>query len=141
MTQPRPTHGAWRWFAAWMTVGAIASFTVLGAFSVLGLIALPIAALVAWPTVRRSRGAGASGILTGLGIPCLYVAYLNRQGPGNVCTYYADGGQSCVQEYNPLLWAGAALVLIATGLFIFTFQRRRKHTIPSGSRSTGPLAR
>lgn len=140
MTLPTPMHGAWRWFSAWMAVGAIASFTVLGAFSVLGLIALPIAALVAWPTARLSHGTGASGILSGLGIPCLYIAYLNRQGPGDVCTHYVNGGQSCAQEYNPLLWAGAALVLIATGLLILIVQRHRKHTMPPGSSSTRPFA-
>lgn len=110
-----------------MVVGAIASLTVLGAFSILGLIALPAAALVSWPVSRYSNGTGTPGIVSGLGAPCLYVAYLNRQGPGNLCTSYAGGGQSCTQETNPVFWAAVALVLIATGLIIFMALQHRDH--------------
>ena len=139
MTRPTPTLGPYGWFCAWIAVGAIASLTVLGAFSILGLIALPASALVAWPTARYSKGTGASGIVTGLGVPCLYVAYLNRQGPGNICTNYAGGGQSCTQEYNPLFWAAGALTLIATGLIIFIAQQHRTYRLLQPRRATGPF--
>ena len=129
MSRPASTLGAYGCFCAWMAVGAIASFTVVGAFSIFGLIALPAAALVAWPVSRYSNGTGASGIVSGLGVPCLYVAYLNRQGPGNICTEYAGGGQSCTQEYNPLFWAAVALILIAIGLIIFAAQQRHNHRL------------
>ena len=132
MTRPTRTLGAYGWFCAWMVVGAIASFTVLGAFSILGLVALPAAALVSWPVARYSNGTGSPGIVSGLGVPCLYVAYLNRQGPGNICTRYARGGQSCTQEYNPLFWAAVALILIAIGLIIFAAQQHHNHRLLRG---------
>lgn len=129
MNRPNRSLRAYGWFCAWMPVGAIASLTVLGAFSILGLIALPAAALAAWPAGRHSNGTGASGIVSGLGVPCLYVAYLNRQGPGNVCTNYAGGGQSCTQEYNPLFWAAVATILIVTGLIIFAAQQHQNRRL------------
>jgi hypothetical protein len=70
-------------------------------------------------------------------MPCLYIAYLNRDGPGNVCTAYAHGGQSCTQEYSPLFWAGVAAALITTGLIMFMVQRHRHHTMPQAARSAG----
>ncbi len=108
-----------------MAVGALASLTVLGAFSLYGLIALPVALLLAWPVSRVSRGAGTPGIVSGLGLPCLYVVYLNRRGPGNVCTVHADGSQACIQEYNPLIWAVIAVLFLAAGLAVFLGQRRQ----------------
>ena len=49
----------------------------------------------------------------------LYVAYLNREGPGNVCSAIAHGGHSCLQAWNPWPWAAAGTSLVAVGITLF----------------------
>jgi hypothetical protein len=48
-------------------------------------------------------GAPASPAHTRIRIPALYVAYLNRSGPGTICTSIT-GGQSCTDESSPWPW-------------------------------------
>ncbi|MGA2471147.1 MAG: hypothetical protein ABSG64_10700 [Solirubrobacteraceae bacterium] len=48
----------------------------------------------------------------------LYVAYLNRSGPGNICHYSIHGGESCVQESTPIPWLLVALVLFTVGALL-----------------------
>src|SRR5262249_28751858 len=88
----------WPWFCAWFLVGALASLGLLTALTI-GIFLLPVAlaAGVFLATRRGARGsrAGLAGLVSGLGVPLLYVAFLNREGPGNVCTTTATG-QSCV---------------------------------------------
>jgi len=102
------------WFVAWILVGAALAFGVLGIATV-GVFVLPVAliagvALALRPAARRR----AAGVVAGAGLPLLYVAYLNRSGPGTVCTTHA-GGQACVDESNPWVWLAAALAVIAAG--------------------------
>jgi hypothetical protein len=125
-------------FFAWAAVGTGACVTVLGAFSV-GLLVLPlvIAALIAlliWP---GSRTSAALGLITGLGLVPLFVAYLNRGGPGNVCTT-SPGGQSCITEWSPWPWLGAGLVLVALGAAAFAMLRARLSPAPPGPRPPRP---
>jgi len=66
--------------ALWAAVGAGAMLTALTALTI-GVFVLPgtaaLVALAAWRGDRRLAGAG---ILAGLGLPLLYVGYLNRGG-------------------------------------------------------------
>ncbi|MFJ3639600.1 hypothetical protein ACIPRD_07600 [Streptomyces sp. NPDC090108] len=103
------------WFFAWFTVGALASLGVLSLLSV-GLYLLPAALAAAALLALRPRShAGLPGLVSGLGIPLLYVAFLNRGGPGTVCTTSA-AGQSCVDEYDPWVWLAAGVVLLLAGI-------------------------
>jgi hypothetical protein len=72
----------WALFWAWVVVGVGAA---VGAVSLGPLLLVPVApgaALMASrPTVRRS----AFGLLSGAGVLLLYVAYLQRDGPGTTC--------------------------------------------------------
>lgn len=122
-SRPGPALRPWGWFATWLLVGGTWSFTILAIASV-GLLVLPIALAVTGVVARCSHGLGAVGILSGLGLPLFYVAYLNRAGPGNVCTSYAVG-QSCSQEWNPWPWLGAAIVFITVGVTVFLLRYRR----------------
>ena len=91
-TAPRPR--IWPFFA-WAALGAGMCLSLLAVLSI-GLFVVPLViggliALLVWP---GSRTSAALGVISGLGLVPLFVAYLNRGGPGDVCTTSATGGQS-----------------------------------------------
>jgi hypothetical protein len=114
----------WPWFCAWFLVGTLASLGVLTALTI-GVFLLPIALVAAvFLVTRRGRRVGLAGLVSGLGVPLLYVAFLNREGPGNVCTTTATG-QSCVDEYSPWGWLAAGAVFLLAGIVLGLVLRRR----------------
>lgn len=109
---PRPGSighlAACSWFWAWAVVGAIG---MVGLVS-LGPIALGPAllagrAIAANPTARHSR----SGVLAGVGLIFLLIAYIQRQGPGTTCWHTATAG-GCDQHLDPIPWLIVWLVLL-----------------------------
>jgi len=111
---------SWASFLAWPLIGAALSLSVLGAMTI-GIYVLPFAiagllALRKWGGNQKSS----VGLISGAGLPVLYVAYLNRQGPGMVCGPYKNGGQQCMQEYSPwpFLLVGTILFVLGLALFI-----------------------
>lgn len=114
----------WPWFCAWFVVGALAASGLLTALTI-GVFLLPIALVAAvFLAIRHDRRAGLAGLVSGLGVPLLYVAFLNREGPGNVCTTTATG-QSCVEEYSPWGWLAAGAVFLLAGIVLGLVLRRR----------------
>ena len=114
----------WRWFVAWAAVGVLVPLTVLGAFTI-GPFMLPLAVVGIVVLVRRPRAhAGAVGLLTGVGLPLLWVAYLNRSGPGLVCTSTATS-QSCEQQWSPWPWLAVGLITTVGGALAFEGVRVR----------------
>ncbi|MFJ9634799.1 hypothetical protein ACIRU8_44635 [Streptomyces sp. NPDC101175] len=115
----------WPWFLAWLGIGAAGSLALL-TIPTIGLYLFPLAAVAAGAVAfRRGARHGLPGLLSGLGLPLLYVAYLNRRGPGTVCTTTATS-QSCVDEWSPWLWLAAGVVLFLAGLGWFTALTRRR---------------
>jgi hypothetical protein len=116
---------SWPWFGAWFIVGALASLSLLTVLTI-GLYLLPVTVVAAafLVTTRHNSSTGLPGLVSGLGIPLLYVAFLNRGGPGNLCTTTATG-QSCVDEYNPWLWLAAGVALLRAGIVFGAVRRRR----------------
>jgi hypothetical protein len=89
------TAARWRGplqFALWAATGAGAALAAATMLTI-GLFVLPataaLAAVLGW---RGDRELAVPGIVTGLGVVPLYVAYLNRGGPGNVCVTTSTGG-------------------------------------------------
>ncbi len=111
-------------FIAWVAVGACAAVAVLTPFTIgllCGLVAVVGAsALLISP---RGRTPAALGILCGAGLIPLYVAWLNRKGPGNICTATSS---SCVQEWNPWFWFALGIVLIAVGIVTFILLSKKQ---------------
>ncbi len=100
------------WFWAWAVVGAIAVLSLdLGPLAALPAFAL--GALVATAGDRRHRGV--AGIVTGAGLPLLWVAYVQRQGPGTTCWRTASSA-GCDQHLDPLPWLIIGLALVLAGL-------------------------
>jgi hypothetical protein len=99
------------WFLVWVVIGVGVAVGVVS----LGLLTLVpslcLAAVVAAsPTARRS----AFGLVVGLGVLLLFVAYVQRQGPGTTCWRTATSS-GCDQHLDPRPWLVAGLTMIALG--------------------------
>jgi hypothetical protein len=117
----RMPRATWRWFASWHVVGVCLAGVLAAAFA--GLLLLPVAVAAAVLLARGERVGGIPGAVSGLGLPLVLVAYLNRHGPGEHCTA-VRGGRRCVDELAPLPWLLAGLTLIAAGWIWFAWSRR-----------------
>jgi hypothetical protein len=113
------------WFIAWAAVGAAFAFGVLAILSI-GLFVLAIDAVVAVVLARHPQArASLTGLVSGLGLPLLYVAFLNRAGPGMVCTTTATS-QSCADEWSPWPWLFIGVALVVIGCVWFGVRSRRQ---------------
>jgi hypothetical protein len=101
----------WVGFAAWTVVGAVVSFSML-IFPTLGLLLLAVA--IAIMAAVRSTRRSAAGAFIGAGIPLLYVAWADRNGPGNLCEHTATS-TSCGQVSDPWPWLLVGIALIVLG--------------------------
>jgi hypothetical protein len=101
-------------FWLWALVGVGFGFGI----SVIGLFTIPVSALAAIFLLSRPRLRGSAyGVLVGIGIPLLTVAYMNREGPGTVChSIDAGRGVQCDDLYDPRKWAGVGLAFVLAGL-------------------------
>lgn len=106
-------------FWLWAVVGVGLGFGI----SVIGLVAIPASGLVAIVLLSRPRlRASAYGVLVGIGIPLLAVAYMNREGPGTVChSFDAGRGVQCDDLYDPRKWAAIGLAFVVAGLLAQMF--------------------
>ena len=115
---------SWLWFGAWVLVGggyalALATLLSIGVF-VLALTAAATALLAS----RRGSLVGLPGALSGPALPLLWIAYLNRGGPGTVCSGTPEGS-SCTDEWSPWPFLGPGVLLLVAGVVLFLVVRRR----------------
>jgi hypothetical protein len=109
------------WFLAWLAVGVGLGLGV----SVLGVFAVPLALLAAVLLgVRHHAGRPALGALVGVGLLLLYVAYVQRKGPGTVSWHTATASGSN-QYLDPRPWLVAGLLLVVGGLVAYAWRGRR----------------
>jgi hypothetical protein len=112
-------------FLAWGVIGAgfclgVLSMLTIGPFVL--LLTLMLTGLLLW---RVDFGWAMTGMISGVAVPALYLAWLNRGGPGTVCSSYADGGQSCSDEWSPWPFVVAGLLVLVVGVAVFVRQRGR----------------
>ena len=120
----------WGWFAAWTAMGAGFAFGVLAAASI-GLAFVLITFIVTvFLARRRSSFCGVAGVTSGLGIGPLYMAFINRSGPGDICSSTATS-LSCVSEVSPWPWFVIGVVLAIAGCLIFVIHQRRGSRLAS----------
>jgi len=109
------------WFWVWAAVGA---GVALGSISLGPIASFPagLAAvfLVRNPVARRA----AFGLLTGAGVLLLYVAYVQRDGPGTTCWQTATSS-GCAEHLDPLPWLAAGGVLFLAGIVAQAIKSRR----------------
>jgi hypothetical protein len=114
---------SWPAFALWCVAGAGASLGVLSLLTIgpfVLLLTLVLCGLLLW---RLDFGAGMAGLLSGASLPVLYVAWLNRAGPGTVCTTSLTE-QRCDDEWSPWPFLVVALLMIVAGVVAFVRMRR-----------------
>lgn len=110
-------------FVAWVAVGAGYAFGVLAILSI-GVFVLSVAVVATIVLVSRPLGrAGVAGLVSGLGLPLLYVAFLNRAGPGTVCTATATS-RTCSDEWNPWTWLVVGIAFLVLGCILFWLRGR-----------------
>jgi hypothetical protein len=67
----------------------------------------------------------------------VYIAYLNRHGPGEVCRTNA-AQHECTTQWSPWPWLLVGLVLVAAGVLLFRRAGGRGGGSGQGVRATGP---
>jgi predicted phage tail protein len=101
-----------RWFWAWALLGCAAA---LGFVSLGILVLVPVAVvgglMASKPAIVRS----AFGLLTGVGVLLLCVAWVQRAGPGTTCWHTATAS-GCDEHLNPLPWLVAGIAMFIGGV-------------------------
>jgi len=117
---------SWAWFVAWSFIGAGSTIVILGALTI-GPLVLPVVIVAtALLATRRDSRQGLPGLLSGLSAPLFYVAYVNREGPGTICTVSTTGG-GCTEHLNPWPWFVVASILLFAGVLVFAFAEHRPY--------------
>lgn len=114
----------WLSTLSWGVVGTLGSFGV-AALPTVGVFLLAGAAVVAAIAlaVPALRPPCTPGFLVGLSTAPLFLAWLNRGGPGLVCTT-ADGVTSCDDAWSPWPFVAIGVLFAAAGLALLVIGRR-----------------
>ena len=108
------------WFCVWAVVGVGLALAI----SALGLFTVPLALVGAVVLVVRHRaGRSALGVLVGTGVVSLWVAYVQRHGPGTV-SWHTAASSGATQYLDPRPWLVAGVLLVGVGLAAFSRRRR-----------------
>lgn len=121
---------AWA-FLAWVVIGSVASVAAVTPLTI-GVFLAPIAIAAAGLLFTRpdARNGSAIGLLIGVAALVLFIAYLNRSGPGEVCTHSATA-EECTDEWSPWPWLAVGLLLIALTVAQFVRLRNDKGRVTS----------
>ena len=124
----------WRWFLVWVLAGALVSVSVAATFTPF-ILALPvvIAGVVLLAIWHRSRW-GFPGVISGLGVPLLVVAYLNRDA-GTHCNYSSSIRVCATNSFDPLPWLVLGLFLLLGGVAVMATVTTLRAGRPTGRRA------
>jgi len=111
-------------YAYWLLVGALAGLGVAALLSI-GLAFLLVALVLTVIGLRTAalRDRSMLAIPAGVGLAVFYLAWLNRDGPGRVCS--ASGTSiTCTEQVSPWPFVAVAAVLVAVSVIIVRATRR-----------------
>jgi hypothetical protein len=117
MSTARPT---WSGFVLWAIVGFACAFAL---FAFIPFVAGVMLASVIVAIVRPAWFSSGIGALAGVGGLSLYVAFVQRHGPGTVCWQTATAA-GCSDYLNPWPWLMAGLAMIAVAITVHARQVR-----------------
>jgi hypothetical protein len=120
-----PRSDTWGGFCLWALFGAALAvgFAIVGSPILGSLVVLLVLVGVGLLVSRLSLRGSAFGVLSGAGAVSLYVAFVQRRGPGTVCWHTATAS-GCDQYANPWPWLVAGAVLLLAGVIPYARQRR-----------------
>ena len=115
---------SWAGFVLWAIIGGLFGFATI---SFIVVAFLPAIALLIVAITRKNLIPSGWGVLAGIGAVSLFVAYVQRKGPGTVC-WQAGTASGCDEYLNPWPWliVGLAMVAVAVG-GQFIWMRRTRH--------------
>jgi len=118
VTRPPAWAYLW-WFAvgALLVFGFLAQFTIGAPFFLLGVVLA-----LAGGVLPATRSFAVTGFPAGLALPLLYIAWLNRDGPGTVCTT-STVSQHCEEQWDPWPWVIAAAMALALSILLTALTR------------------
>jgi len=112
---------SWGWFVLWIALGAAAALASLSLqILVAPLVVVGVLVLVARGEVSRA----AFGLLAGAGLVSLFVAYVQRKGPG-VVTWHTATASGADGYLDPRPWLIGGCILVAAGIIAFVWRPRR----------------
>jgi len=125
----RPAGRGPAWFGAWLAVGAAFALSFLGAPSI-GLFVLPFALVLLVIVVRRSQHLPeAIGLVSGIGVMLLLVAFRNRDyEPCSKGFQRLAPGQQSVScgGWDPHPWLYLGIGVTATGVLAYLAASRAR---------------
>jgi len=113
------------WFVVWLALGAVLAFSFVDGFA-FGLFVFPFAiAGITLLIVRHHLDRSAWGLLCGIGLLSLAVAYVQRQGPGTV-TWHTATASGSETYLDPRPWLVVGLLLVLVGIVAFLWQEHHR---------------
>lgn len=124
-------------FLGWAVATGALALAAITPFTI-GFLVAPLALLALAALAVTARNESAAGALCGPAVLLLYIGYLNRGGPGDVCTS-SPTAQSCTTEWSPWPFAVIGLCLLAASASLFWHLSRRNgnQSVPAGTLSPG----
>ncbi len=121
MHPPEGRRPAWT-YAWWVVVGGVIGLGLVGILTI-GIFLLPVGLVLLTVGLvhPKLRNESAVASLAGLGLPALYVAWLNRDGPGSVCT---SDGVTCADQWSPWPFVAVAVALLVASVVLLQLIRR-----------------
>jgi hypothetical protein len=114
--------GAFLWSLVGLGYGmGVLTALTIGPYLVIATILVAVVLLV-----LKFLGPSMAGLISGPGWALLYLAYLNRRGPGMVCAA-TSGGESCADQWDPWPFGIVGMLVFAAGIATFLWARRRSH--------------
>ncbi|MGV9427404.1 hypothetical protein ACWDO7_24340 [Streptomyces sp. NPDC003656] len=121
---PDEQGSEWGWFLGWLAVGGCLALGLAALLSV-GVALIAVGAAGAWLLARKGHRNALTGVIAGLGLPLLWLAASNWDGPGDVCHSTATS-TTCTEEYAPQPFLAVGVLLLAAGFLAFLVLDRRR---------------
>jgi hypothetical protein len=128
----RASGPTWSGFVLWALVGAVFA---IGFLTLSILFVVPVVIGVVVFAIRPTRAKSGFGLVTGAGLVSIYVAFVQRRGPGTVCWSTATES-GCDEFLNPWPWLVIGVALVCVGVLGHISGMRRERVVArSGSRT------